>query len=205
VNNNRKRPILAHHLIFSAYGFWLPNDPRGSWSNFVWSWDLFRYGPATKTTSRRSVAAAPHDRQLRLQTKQALKYPPVQFNGHQALAVANGFTAAIQESKYVVYACAILPDHVHLVIQRCRRTAESIAQHLKAKATMQLTLQKLHPLKEFVSRKGEFPTPWVAGCWKCFLHDDKEIDSAIRYVNSNPVKEGKRKQNWTFVKPFVSK
>lgn len=24
-----------YHLIMTAYGFWLPNDPRGSWSEFV--------------------------------------------------------------------------------------------------------------------------------------------------------------------------
>jgi hypothetical protein len=29
--------ILAFHAIFGAYGFWLPNDPRGSWSDFVGS------------------------------------------------------------------------------------------------------------------------------------------------------------------------
>jgi hypothetical protein len=30
------RPIVvAHHLIWTAYGWWLPNDPRGSMSNFV--------------------------------------------------------------------------------------------------------------------------------------------------------------------------
>jgi hypothetical protein len=27
--------ILGYHVIFGAYGFWLPNDPRGSWSDFV--------------------------------------------------------------------------------------------------------------------------------------------------------------------------
>lgn len=27
--------VLAYHVIFGAYGFWLPNDPRGSWSKFV--------------------------------------------------------------------------------------------------------------------------------------------------------------------------
>jgi hypothetical protein len=36
--------VLAYHLIFSMYGFWLPNDPRGSWSEFVASWELFRFG-----------------------------------------------------------------------------------------------------------------------------------------------------------------
>jgi len=38
--------IRAYHAIFTAYGFWLPNDPRGSWSDFVGSWELFRFGPA---------------------------------------------------------------------------------------------------------------------------------------------------------------
>ena len=57
--------VLASHVIFSAYGFWLPNDPRGSWSTFVGSLELFRFGPATKVTTRRSVAHQPHDHVLR--------------------------------------------------------------------------------------------------------------------------------------------
>ena len=24
--------VIAQHLVFTTYGFWLPNDPRGSWS-----------------------------------------------------------------------------------------------------------------------------------------------------------------------------
>lgn len=27
--------VRWYHLIISGYGFWLPNDPRGSWSEFV--------------------------------------------------------------------------------------------------------------------------------------------------------------------------
>ena len=34
--------IIAYHVIFGMYGFWLPNDPRGSWSDFVAAWELFR-------------------------------------------------------------------------------------------------------------------------------------------------------------------
>ena len=44
--------ILGYHLIITAYGFWLPNDPRGSWSDFVGAWELLRFGRATKTESR---------------------------------------------------------------------------------------------------------------------------------------------------------
>src|SRR5438270_5776341 len=83
--------IHGYHIIFSAYGFWLPNDPRGSWSDFVGSWELFRYGSATKTAETRSLAHRAHDRALRQAAKSALKYPPLQFNGLQARAVARGF------------------------------------------------------------------------------------------------------------------
>ena len=61
--------IVGYHVIFGAYGFWLPNDPRGSWSDFVGSWELLRYGPATKTTERQSVAHREHDRGVRLAAK----------------------------------------------------------------------------------------------------------------------------------------
>ena len=74
--------VIGSHVIFSTYGFWLPNDPRGSWSEFVGAWELFRAGgPATKTTERRSLARDPHDRARRLATKQALQRPPVTFTG----------------------------------------------------------------------------------------------------------------------------
>ena len=56
--------IVGYHLIVSAYGFWLPNDPRGSWSEFVGAWDLFRAGGRAmrdQVTERRSYAADPHD------------------------------------------------------------------------------------------------------------------------------------------------
>ena len=48
--------VLASHLIISAYGFWLPNDPRGSWSDFVGSWELLKFGPATKVNDSRNYA-----------------------------------------------------------------------------------------------------------------------------------------------------
>jgi hypothetical protein len=49
--------MLAFHGIITAYGFWLPNDPRGSWSTWVGAWELFQAGgPATKVATTRSVA-----------------------------------------------------------------------------------------------------------------------------------------------------
>jgi REP element-mobilizing transposase RayT len=191
--------IRAYHVIVTAYGFWLPNDPRGSWSDFVGSWELFRFGPATKIDTRRSVAARPHDRAARLAAKTALKYPEVRFDGRQALSIARGFAAAIREANYRLYACAILPEHVHLVIARCDRTIERIIAHLKAKATARLSRDGNHPWGTLRDGRGRVPTPWAAKCWKCFLDTDRDIVRAIRYVEDNPAKEGKPRQRWSFV------
>jgi REP element-mobilizing transposase RayT len=194
--------ILAYHAIFTAYGSWLPNDPRGSWSDFVGSWELYRFGPATKTSTRRSVAAEPHDRVLREAAKRALKYPAVHFNGQQALAISRGFATAIAEHGYRMFACSILPEHVHLVVVRCDRPVERVVTHLKVKASSQLNAESRHPLGSFTDRRGIPPTPWAAKCWKCFLDDDGDIGRAIRYVEENPTKEGKRRQTWSFVVPW---
>jgi hypothetical protein len=96
--------IVGYHIIFSSYGFWLPNDPRGSWSEFVGSWELFRYGPATKTNQTRSLAYRAHDRTLRKAAKSVLKYPPVHFTGLQARAVARGFAGYVERTGLPVWA-----------------------------------------------------------------------------------------------------
>jgi len=116
--------IVGYHVIFGMYGFWLPNDPRGSWSDFVGAWELYRYGRATKTTETRSLAACEHDRQLRVEAKAALKYPPVVLTGIQARAVGRGFANYAARANFTICACAILPDHVHLVVGRLKTRVE---------------------------------------------------------------------------------
>jgi REP element-mobilizing transposase RayT len=149
------------------------------------------------------LAARPHDRALREAAKLALKYPPVHFDGHQALSISQGFATAIAEHGYRVHACSILPEHVHIVVARCDRSIERIVAHLKAKATSQLNRDGLHPLAAFSSEPDGPPTPWAEKRWKCFLNEDEEILRAIRYVEQNPVKEGKRRQRWSFVVPWT--
>ena len=123
--------VLATHVILSMYGFWLPNDPRGSGSKYTGSDDLYEAGgKATKVETRHSLAAKPHDREKREQTKTAMKYPPVLLTGIQARAVARGFATV----DYPIYACAIMPEHAHLVLGRSTLPAKKIAELLKTAA-----------------------------------------------------------------------
>jgi len=192
--------ILGSHVIFSAYGFWLPNDPRGSWSDFVGSWELFRFGRATKIDTRRSVAASPHDRAARMTAKSALRYPPVRFTGVQARAVGRGFAEFVARTDLTVWACSILSDHVHMVVGRHRYPVEQAVTLLKGAATRRLSAEGLHPFRSEVPIRGRLPRPWARGEWKVFLNDADEIARAIRYVERNPIKEGKPPQKWSFVR-----
>ena len=197
------RRTLAYHVILSFYGFWLPNDPRGSWSEFVGAWELLRYGGrATKVDTSASLARQTHDRTRRLEARRRLKYPPVRLTGSQARAVATGFHRAAIEGAYVIHACAILPDHVHLVIARHPRAISQIVAHLKGRATQQLLAEGLHPLARFEGVDGAIPSPWARKYWKVFIDETRWVLNAIGYVEGNPTKEGKRRQRWKMIAPF---
>src|SRR4051812_48802896 len=110
--------VIAYHVVFSTYGFWLPNDPRGSNSDYVRAKTLLPYGEAKTVRGNRSVAHEPHNWRVRQLAKEALKYKPVRFSDRQARSVGCGFAKAIRKAGMIILACAILPDHVHLVILR---------------------------------------------------------------------------------------
>lgn len=197
--------VRAYHFIFATYGFWLPNDPRGSGSDQVHAKHLQQFGPATKVQTRHSVARQIHDFKIRKTAKEQLKYPPVIFNGLQARAVARGFSQVLNEYDYPIYACAILPEHVHLVIGRHSQTAERIVSHLKRSATLKLFAEEIHPLINCIGPRGNVPSPWSKRSgWKVYLYNDQAICNRIKYVNENPVKDGKPQQRWSFVLPFES-
>lgn len=196
------RPVLAYHLIITTYGFWLPNDPRGSWSDFVRAWELFKFaGPATRTVERRSVARDAHDRRLRLETKERLARDPVEFTGRQARAVVRGFGKYCCKSGCIVHACSILPCHVHMVVKRHRYSIERVSQQMKGWATRELIAEGLHPFGDVRYRNGITPTPWGRRCWSVFLDCEEDILRAVDYVDRNPIKEGKQAQSWNLVTP----
>jgi REP element-mobilizing transposase RayT len=142
----------------------------------------------------RSVAYESHDHAARLEAKQALRFPPVELIGYQALTAAQGFAWAAEEAGYVIHACAVLPEHIHLVIGRHPRRIRQIIGHVKARATRLLHLRdQWHTDQRPV---------WGEHGWNVFLNDADSVEYAIQYVKDNPTKEGKRLQQWSFVTAF---
>jgi REP element-mobilizing transposase RayT len=195
--------VNAYHAIFGSYGFWLPNDPRSSWSDFVGAFELFlRGGRATKTESRRSAAADRHDVRIRLETKKGLKLPEVRWTGLQARTIGQAFGVEAARIKCPIYALSILPQHVHVVFGRTHLTAETVVRLLKAEASKSLLADGLHPFAAMPRFDGRISTTWAKRCWKVYLSAIETIADAIEYVEENPIKEGKRAQRWSFVVPY---
>jgi len=179
--------ILGFHSIISNYGFWLPNEPRGSWSDFVASWELFRFGPATMVNTHRSVAHRPYDKNLKREMQRVLKHDPVLFTGEQARLVG----MSLQRVPYPIYALAIMRDHTHLVLGAIERDVRRAVGHIKSEATRALRAQGFFPDR----------SPWADHGWNVYLDTVKDLERAIRYVQDNPLKEGLPRQNWNWVCP----
>ena len=185
--------VAAYHSTFCAYGFWLPNDPRGSWSDYVRSWDLYyAAGGGTACGARRSVAAVAHDRASRQRGKETLTHPPVRFSMEQIAAIGRGFGVACAETNYRILACAIMPDHVHTVILRHAKEIEQVVGHLRSRGTKQLNAESLRT----------DATVWAQKGWDVYLDTAEDIARAIKYVNNNPIKAGLAPQKWDFITPW---
>jgi REP element-mobilizing transposase RayT len=133
----------------------------------------------------------------------ALRFPPVEMTGVQARGVGSGFADACQKSGFAIWACSILPQHVHLVIARHRYKVEQICNLLKGEATKELKARFIHPQARFAGTNGKLPSMWSERQWKVYLDTEESVENAIRYVEENPVKEGKSPQTWSFVRQFT--
>ena len=194
--------IHGYHVIWGTYGFWLPNDPRGSWSDFVYAWELARFGQASKTLERFEPEPDQYN-SWRMAAKTALRYPPVSLTGTQALEVARGFKRFVDKSQLTVWACSILPEHVHFVFGRHRYKIETAANLLKGEATRRLIEVGLHSRDGYPKDRGRLPSMWGEKQWVVYLDSEEAIENAIRYVEENPIREGLKSQMWSFVTPFT--
>lgn len=185
--------VIAHHLIWTAYGWWLPNDPRGSGSTEIRSNVLAELGelhygrkaaqPTGQEVRRFHAAAAP-----------LLHYPLLTFDMAEQEIIAAAFATVIEYERYTCYACAIMPDHVHILIRKHKHQAEKMMDCLKKESGMRLRTSSL---------KFEDHPVWASGNgWKVFLDEPDEVRRTIRYVVRNPLPLRLPEQVWPFVKEY---
>lgn len=192
MSNRQYPPVLAYHLIWTAYGTWLSNDPRGSGSRKNVAEKLVALGEVhfgrKAIQPRRSVV-----RDFYEQAEDLLKHDVICFDERQRVAIAAAFADVIRSTPYTCYACAIMPDHVHLVIRKHRHRAEEMIERLQEASRWRLIADGLVPATHPV---------WTLGGWKRFLDSTERIVRTVAYAEGNPDKEGLAPQKWSFVTPY---
>ncbi len=184
--------VAAYHLIWTIYGYWLPNDPRGSNSRVIRS-DVIRdlgelhYG-------RKKVQPASRDLRAFFEKARAvLKHPVIEFDPQEIDVLAVNFAEVIAKQRYTCYACAIMPDHVHLLIRKHKHLAEEMIVNFQASSQLRCMHLRLRP--------GDHPV-WGGPGWKVFLETAEEIRRTIRYIEENPIKARRPSQRWPFVQLY---
>ena len=184
--------VAAYHLIWTIYGYWLPNDPRGSNSRLIRS-DIIRelgelhYG-------RKQIRPATQDLRAFFERARAvLKHAVIEFANAEIDLLAQNFGDVITKHRYTCYACAIMPDHVHLLLRKHKHSAEEMIVNFQASSQLRFMEERLRP--------GDHPV-WGGPGWKVFLDTEEEIHRTIRYIEDNPIKARRPVQRWPFVQRY---
>lgn len=185
--------VIAYHLVWTAYGWWLPNDPRGSGSRTIRNDALADLGEVHH--GRKRVQPAGRDiRRFYGCAADLLKHPLLTFDEPQRAVIAKAFADTIAEQRYTCYACAIMPDHAHILIRKHKHSAEDMADNLMHVSRLKLI--------ESGHRSPSHPV-WIASCgWKVFLDHPDEVRRTITYIDRNPLPLGLPRQAWPFVVPY---
>src|SRR5258708_29964275 len=115
--------VVGYHLIWTAYGWWLPNDPRGSMSREVVVEQIADLGE--HHYGRKTVQPLPAElRAFYDRARAVLRHELLKLTDDDIRIVGEAIGAEIQAAGYPCYSCATMPDHVHALIRRHRDKAE---------------------------------------------------------------------------------
>lgn len=145
--------VIAYHLMWTTYGWWLPNDPRGSTSRTIRS-DLIAELGELHFGRKKLQPAGGEIRAFYTQAGASLKHPLLKFSPAEFPIVAAAIGAAIEENGYACYAAAVMPDHVHVVIRKHRDLGEAMVERIQTLSRKRLVEAGL--------RQGEHPV-WTRG------------------------------------------
>lgn len=185
--------VIAHHLIWTVYGWWLPNDPRGSMSHQILS-DLIAELGALHYGRKQLQHASKEIREFYSRAADVLQYTLLQLDEAARNEVAEALGEVIQAQRYTCYACAIMPDHVHILIRKHKHQAEDMIENLRIATRLRLRIS---------GHRAENHPVWGTGPgWKVFLDEPDDIWRTIKYILDNPIKIGLPAQQWPFVTPY---
>lgn len=184
--------VIGYHLIWTGYGWWLPNDPRGSTSKSVRN-DVVGELGTLHYGRKRVQPCASEVREFYRAAGGVLEDALLQLESSEISVVADTFAMVMASERYTCYACAIMPDHVHILIRKHRDKAEEMIAKLQGASRLRL--------RESGLRRFDHPV-WGGPGWKVFLDHPDEVRRTIKYVEANPAHMGLPAQRWSFVTAY---
>jgi REP element-mobilizing transposase RayT len=122
--------VIAYHLIWTGYGWWLPNDRRGSGSKEVRRDILAELGEL-HYGRKRAQPAGRDVRQFYENAAPRLQQPLLTFDEAARTEIASAFAEVVARQRYTCYTCAVMSDHVHVLTRKHRDQAEDMIESLK--------------------------------------------------------------------------
>ena len=184
--------VIATHIILTGYAHWLPNDPRGSMSPKTYTSEIARF--AEDHFGPKSIQPSmPELKKFYRQVQPHLAHQVLWFGAAHRQRIADAFGACVQREGLTCYACAIMPDHVHLLIRRHRMAAREVSCMLK------------HAGREALCEDGLAPPDHpVFSADSCHIYksDTRAMWTCVRYIGHNFEKHRIAKPDYPFVTPY---
>lgn len=184
--------VIAHHILSTGYGWWLPNDLRGSCSTCIADDVIAELGELHY--GRKRVQPASRDvRAFYTEARKVLRFPLVTFDRSDFEILARAFSDVIARERYTCYAAVFMPDHWHAAIRKHKHSAEEMIRNFQGGSRDAFRV---------AGRCAPDHPVWGQSGWKVFLDHPDDIRRTIKYIDDNPVKWRLPRQQWDFVTPY---
>jgi REP element-mobilizing transposase RayT len=183
---------VAVHLVINGYGHWLSNDPRGSGSAELKKQELRELGPLHFGRKRKH----PSKQELREfyhKAEELLEFDTLWFNERARLVIAAALEAVAKQFGYTIWACAVLRNHVHLVVRVHRDRGDVMWEYFAVAARDALRRAGLVPSNHPV---------WSNRPYVVFKTTVPLVYQAVGYVEDNPEKHGLPRQEYPWVQKY---
>ena len=160
---------IGYHLVFSAFGLWLPGDDRGHWSD-AWDEQLGYIEPHM---------LHPGDPVRKRMAEERLHHQRVLFNQAMIDAVADAIGDCESKSDWSIVAASIESTHTHLLLSYTDRDVDVTAKWLKDQTTKAVHRHTTHA--------GPI---WCKGRWRGFIFDPLMWRNTRRYIERHNERRG---------------
>ena len=118
------------------------------------------------------------------QARDQLQHPLLTFSHDDIAIIGSSFAQVIHDRGYTCYACAIMPDHVHLLIRRHRDKAEEMIEVLQKTSRKRLIE---------LGRRAPTHSVWGGPGWKVFLNTRTGYGTSRALHSRQPGEGGMRR------------